>query len=443
MNNYLKHRAIGIMLVSVFILMNYGSAFGKGWFAPAEPGPPVLTVSPTAYQVGQTGSYRITNGKEPINIFNFYGVVRTGSSGSHSGTVAATAPGNGTLCARDAKGRQSCVNVAVSAPPLNIQIDNPNIPVGQKTRLTISGGNKPYHAYHNGNPEMLSLNKISDNAYEITGLIPGRTTIFAGDKEATGYQPQWKSMSVTVQPPLFTAVAYKGSIMVNEGTAVTLRGGTEPYTVFNYNQNLLQVGRMDNIQFYVRGLRPGESNIEFKDAQGKQAVVRMVVTGQVNQLRASIIPNKISIGGAPATLTISSGNYPFAVTEPGGLTTINQSGANEYRVYDKRRPGAANIIVRDISGQTVSLQLTITSQPQPMSIQFTPPKDVFSVNERFTCTISGGIPNYTVNYSAQGIVKETQTGVNTFNFQSMKKGITDIKIVDRNGMTQTKRVEVR
>lgn len=443
MNNCLKRRAIGIMLISVFILMNYGSAFGKGWFAPAEPGPPVLTVSPTAYQVGQTGSYRITNGKEPIRIFNFYGVVRTGSSGSHSGTVTATAPGNGTLCARDAKGRQSCVNVSVSAPPLNMQIDNPNIPVGQKTRLTISGGNKPYHAYHNGNPGMLSLNKISDNAYEITGLIPGRTTIFAGDKEATGYQPQWKSMSVTIQPPPFTAVAYKSSIKVNESTPVTLRGGTQPYTVFYYNQNVLQVGRADNIEFYVRGLRPGESNIEFKDAQGKQAAVRMVVTGQVNQLQASINPNKISIGEPPANLIINSGMGPYTVTEPGGLTSIRPFSVNAYKVYDNRKPGTANITVRDVSGQAVQLQLTIVSQPLPMSIQLTPPKDVFSLNERFTCTISGGIPNYTVNYSAPGIVKETQTGINTFNFQSLRKGITEIRIVDRNGMTQTKRVEVR
>jgi hypothetical protein len=430
------------MLVSVFILMNYNSAFGRGIFYP-EPGPPVLTVSPTAYQVGQTGSYSIRDGKQPVHIANMNSAVVRTSGGSNSGTVTAVAPGGGALCARDAKGRQSCVNVSVSAPPLNISIDNTNITVGQKTRLNISGGNKPYNAYNRGDQRVLSLNKISDNAYEITGLMPGKATIYVVDKEIYAYRSQWRSASVTVQPPPFTAVAYKSSIKVNESTPVTLRGGIQPYTVLYYNQNVLHVGRVDNIQFYVRGLRPGESNIEFKDAQGKQAVVRMVVTGQEIKLQASINPNKISIGGGPATLTINSGIGPYTVTEPGGLTSIRPFSVNEYKVYDNRKPGSANITARDVSGQAVQLQLTIVSQPLPMSIQLTPPKDVFSLNERFTCTISGGIPNYTVNYSAPGIVKETQTGVNTFNFQSMKKGITDIKIVDRNGTTQTKRVEVR
>ncbi|MCX5814524.1 MAG: pilus assembly protein N-terminal domain-containing protein [Proteobacteria bacterium] len=439
MNNFLKHKAICILLISAFILTGYGSAFGMGWFykyvAPLQ-----LNVSPTAYEVGQAGSINASGGQSPITIYtNNPQIVAVRQTGSNMGTVMALNPGTASIIARDGRGTQYGVTVTVKTKPLNTYIDPPKITIGQQSKLSIDGGMKPYRIAGISNGSIISLQQIAENAFYIMGRMPGQANITVQDRNG-----QSKVAQITVSVPPLVAVVTPDNFKVGERATATLSGGMKPYYISAFNRTIVALQQTGPASFFIIGINPGTTDVVFKDAQGQQAAVKVTVQPKYPPLQASINPYMIPISGSVyATLTVKDGMPGYAVYEQGSITRMNRVSLNEFRIYGLRA-GTTNLMVRDASGKTISLQLTITApQAPPLNVQWMPPKDVFSINERFNCAISGGTPNYSVYFSVPNIVTVGQAGPNTFQFQAVRRGITEIKIVDRNGMGQTKRVEVR
>jgi|GEM_PF-6635601 len=438
MNNYLKHKILIIMLISTFILTGYGSAFSMGWYYKYV-SPVKLNVSPTLYEIGQAGRFTISGGSAPIYVYSSNPrVALVRQSSSNAGTVMASYPGTASIIARDSRGTTATVAVTVRTRPLNTYVNPPKITVGQQTKLTVDGGVKPYRITSIDNPRIISFRQIAENAYEIIGKMPGKAHITVMDAVQ-----QQKVAEVEVYAPPLTAAVNKDIFKAGERVTATLNGGVKPYGIYSFNRNIVALQQTGPATFFIIGVNPGATDVVFRDALGQRAAVKVTVQPRFLPLQASINPDRIPVGPAFATLTVREGVPGYVVFDQRNMTSIARVSQNEFRVHGLR-PGAAGIIVRDASGKTVPVQLNILPpQAQPLNIHLTPPKDVFSVNERFACTISGGTPNFTVSYSAQGILKETQTGINAFNFQALKKGITEIRIVDRNGMTQTKKVEVK
>jgi hypothetical protein len=439
MNNYLKQKIIIIMIISAFILTGYGSAFGMGLYykyvAPVK-----LNVSPTSYEIGQAGSFSVSGGSAPIYVYSSNPrVALVRQSSSNAGTVMASYPGTANIIARDSRGTTTTVAVTVRTKPLNTYVNPPKITVGQQAKLDVDGGTKPYRITSIDNPRIISFRQIAENTYEIVGKMPGKAHITVQDAVQ-----QHKVAEIEVYTPPFTAAVNRNTFKAGERATATLSAGVKPYGIYGFNRNIVAVHQHTGPDaFFIIGVNPGETDVVFRDAQGQRAAVKVTVQPRFLPLQAVINPDRIPVGQAFATLTVREGVPGYVVIDQRNLTSITRVSHNEFRVFGLRQ-GAAGIIVRDATGKTVSVQLNILpSQKQPFIIQLTPPKDVFSVNERFNCTISGGTPNFTVSYSAPGILKETQTGINTFNFQALKKGITEIRIVDRNGMNQTKKVEVK
>jgi hypothetical protein len=438
MNNYLKQKIIIIMIISAFILTGYESAFGMGLYykyvAPVK-----LNVSPTSYEIGQAGSFSVSGGSAPIYVYSSNPrVALVRQSSSNAGTVMASYPGTANIIARDSRGTTTTVAVTVRTKPLNTYVNPPKITVGQQAKLDVDGGTKPYRITSIDNPRIISFRQIAENAYEIIGKMPGKAHITVQDAGQ-----QQKTAAIEVYTPPFAAAVDKNTFKTGERAAATLNGGVKPYGIYGFNRNIVAVQQTGPATFFIVGMNPGITDVVFRDAQGQRAAVKVTVQPRFLPLQAAINPDRIPVGPAFATLIVREGVPGYAVIDQRNLTSITRVSLNEFRVFGLR-PGAAGIIVRDASGKTVPVQLNILPpQAQPLNIHLMPPKDVFSVNERFNCTISGGTPNFTVSYSAPGILKETQTGINTFNFQALKKGITEIRIVDRNGMTQTKKVEVK
>ncbi len=105
-------------------------------------------------------------------------------------------------------------------------------------------------------------------------------------------------------------------------------------------------------------------------------------------------PSKI-----PILLTVRGGRPPYQVSASGDAITLQPHGGMnptmaQYRILPKK-PGIADITVKDAAGETRNARFTVTAAPGPLNVTLS--DTIIDLGKSVTLTISGGVPPYRVD----------------------------------------------
>ncbi len=315
-----------------------------------------------------------------------------GTNFQASGIFTGLAAGVYTVTVKDANG---CKNTTV------VTILNSNGPVLTHTSTNADCGNNNGTITANATggtaPYQYSINGIAfQSSNFFTGLVGGTYTLIA--KDVTGCTNA-VVVTITSSPgPLITAIPAAATCGSSNGTITAFgSGGTAPLQ-YSIDGNIFQVSNV------FTNLTPGTYIVTVKDANGCiQSTTVTMANSPAPTVTAVSTPAACNNVNGTITATGSNGIAPLQYSMNG--VTFQTSN-----IFTGLAAGSYTIIVKDITGCTNQVNITITSTGGP-TVTATSTVSACNTNTgSITATASGGLPFY--QYSINGISFQ---GSNVFN----------------------------
>jgi gliding motility-associated-like protein len=312
-------------------------------------------------------------------------------------------------------------NCVTCTPSAGLTITSTTVPAtcslcnGTAT-VTVTGGTAPYTYSWNTTPVQTTATA--------TGLCAGTYTVTVSD--ASGCFTSTATITITttssaltVNTSLQTNVSCFGQC--NGSATVTVTGGTSPYT---YSWNTVPVQTTST----ATGLCAGSYTVTVTDAAGCTGT-RVVTITQPTQVTATTSQVNVTCNGScngSASVVASGGTPGYTYNwAPSGGTNANATGLCA---------GTYTCTITDANGCTITKTFTIT---QPTAITLTTTFTQATCNQAngtATVTITGGTPNYTINWAPSGGTNATATGLTS--------GSYTVTVTDANGCTRTATVVI-
>jgi hypothetical protein len=198
----------------------------------------------------------------------------------------------------------------------------------------------------------------------------------------------------------------KGSVNV---TGIT--GGTQPYTP-SWNPNLGNT-------FTITNLDPGTYQLTITDLRGCTGTQSFVVTDTRTDLTATATGNPVKcFGGNDGSITVtpSGGCPPYTIT--GNVTNLT-AGNYSITVTDASTPAKTVTVSANVSQPNAALAVVST----------TVDSDFGQNNGSITLVITGGTPNYQINWQSTA----TQITQNANPATNLRPGLYNVTVTDANG----------
>jgi hypothetical protein len=146
--------------------------------------------------------------------------------------------------------------------------------------------------------------------------------------------------------------------------------------------------------------------------------------------KITILPSEVqtyTIGGGVGGYTATSSNVALASVTSSGSSFSIKGGAS----------GSAQVVIRDSSGATVLIEVTVTSA-STTPIAILPGDSTGSVGDTLTFSITGGTSPYTVSNNNPSIATVVSS-TNSFTANLQSVGSTDVTVIDaRNNSIKVK-----
>ncbi len=395
---------------------------------------------------GGFGSYTLTlsNANAKATLFQTTAAyTRYHITGVTAGTVTATA--------QDSQGKTAAVMLTIQPEknPLKLMVSATTLQTSATGTLTIQGGTAPYMATMNNN--VLTLTKVNETQYRITPQSSGVAVITVKDAKGTAAQ-----QAITVTAPIFqfqfTSPAdtpkltlSAASLSIGASGAVTIQGGTAPYTV-SASGNQLSLTKVNETQYSITAKAAGTVLITVKDAKGATAQQTMTVTMSAppQQLKLNVPSNVLQLGAAGnagrQTLTVQGGALPYRVTVSGPQIALRQVDAVRYELIPVS-PGTVMVTVRDARGtegsQTITVQL---ARPNPLTMQVS----TFTTRrgQPVEIRLTGGVMPYRLMQQGSPPAQIRQIGSNVFQVVSIYAGDIYLQALDAQGQPAATKLTV-
>ena len=337
--------------------------------------PPALVVLPSTVDVfpGIATALTISGGVAPYRAFSSNTAVLpvpTNVSGTVV-TLLATAVAADTrvvVTIQDAVGQTAVVNVTVhptpATPPPSPVVVLPTdvvISKGVPVVLTISGGLAPYKAY-SSNPIALPVAQsvVGSSITLVAGGVSADTPVVVTVQDSAGQTVRVnvliKADPATPPPPLAilpaSSVVFSGS-----PAALTVSGGTPPYTAFSSNPAVLPVTQAvtgNVIPLFAANVSADTPvTITVLDSDNKTATATVLVRPSTLLNTLTVTPNRADCG-ATAVCTGQTAIAAVTVTAPGGGGIPNRQVrfdviAGDYAIQN----GAALVSSQTVSSDAV------------------------------------------------------------------------------------------
>ncbi|MBK8416190.1 MAG: gliding motility-associated C-terminal domain-containing protein [Bacteroidetes bacterium] len=194
---------------------------------------------------------------------------------------------------------------------------------------------------------------------------------------------------------------------------LTVSGGTTPYVY------LWSTGAITQD---ISGIPAGTYTVTITDGNGCNAIISEVVGQPLNALIAPITAQQIPCNGAATgslTANAQGGTPPYAFVWSNGATTGTISGLTV---------GTYTVSVTDSKGCPYTETATITEPASPVSISGTTTvaNCLSGIGGSVTISISGGTPQYLINWS-NGAISQNLPDVGAGNYT--------VSVTDANGCT--------
>jgi len=268
----------------------------------------------------------------------------------------------------------------------------------------------------------------------------GSTQVSVGSSSATNGNGQTVmvngtagtvSFTVPINPPVIATPANITHVTcfgaATGAIDISVSGGTGNYTyVWSYQNRTTQD---------LTGIPAGTYTVTVTDTGSSQTTSgSFTVTQPASGISIIAVPTNVACTGASTgaiTLNVSGGtgpyNYNWSGTLPDG--TPNQSNLPA---------GTYSVIVTDANNCTASQSITITEPagvPLTISSMVQPVVCGGTSTGRITLTISGGTPNYSINWCCGLPANNTMVS-------NLQAGTYNVTVTDNNGCTATRSINV-
>lgn len=350
-------------------------------------------------------------------------------------------------------------------PISTLNTSSPTICLGGRSTLSvnITGGAQPYNVIWpdgssstNTSPIQRTVSPATTTTYSIDSITDNNGCSVA--------LPSPNSATITVTPLSANAslVAFPTEICAGNtaALAVTITGGTPPYTVTWADLTTPQTGPSSLTRQVSPTSTTSYSISSIVDNNGCELVIiPQPVTIQVNQLPTAMLtttPQEICLDNAVKLKLTLTGAAPFNIVWPDGITgSTNRSSA--FKTFSPISTTIYTAAVTDANncGTVFSNSATTQVNPLPQAFLFASPTNVCSKesstsqlfaldnvpvkikiipnNEVVTLTVvpTGNAP-FTLEWS-DGFVQRTITGVTTRQVAPLVTTTYSLTIIDRNG----------
>lgn len=349
--------------------------------------PPAISVTPTQQNIlcngANTGSVSLNpSGGTPSFTYSW--------SPNVSNTLTATTLTAGvySYTITDALGCKSSNSITITQPPAGtLTISSTSITCNAACDGTaignMSGGTLPYtYSWTPGGALTPSIGSLCPNTYTLrvtdaNGCVKTQTVTIS--------QPTAISLVTTSTSPTCNGVC-NGSI------TITPSGGTAPYSYTLQSSGAPSTsGPSANASF--TNLCAGSYTLTVRDTKGciKQQIINLTQPNPVTLVLNPTSINCFNVCNASVSTVVNGGSpsYTFSWSVGGSGSTINNQCA-----------GPITATVTDSHGCSASASTTITSQPDlTVSITPTNPNCNSQCTGIATTSVSGGVPNYTINWN--------------------------------------------
>lgn len=411
---------------------------------------PLKLLAMTVLAIGDSDNIVISGGKAPYTVTVSGNQLTLTKIDEKKYTITAKLPGQATISVKDSIGAIQQRVVKVTAPPLTLLVEKFPLQVGSKRLMEIKGGVAPY-VLKLSNPTVkaeLKETTPKSSKYEITGSTAGDVDIVVTD--SVGTSTSVRLLIEAAQAPLKIAVSSNRLTLPDQGQQaktehLTIEGGAAPYTVTASSQ--LKLRQISATKYEIIPQSTGSGTITVKDSTGAIKQLTVTVPAAPSEVSA---PLRITFSQKPLAvkasrqLTVQGGVGPYTLTLSNNNAKQSSAGTvsniAKYLITGVS-PGQVTIVVKDSTGATASVSLTI---PGPLKLSVSAQDMIMPANgqqpKTEKLTIQGGIAPYTVK--ALGSIALKQISPDQYEIIPKAAGGGLITVQDRSGTIERASVAV-
>ena len=316
-----------------------------------------------------------------------------------------------------------------SSNPSNFKVNAPSaatLALGGKATYTITGGLAPYMVTNSAPTVVTAV--VSGASLEITPLSIGNALVTvspSGGGASFVISLTIASSSVPLQVQAPAAVTLQAG---NTGV-YTISGGAPPYRAVSSASSVATASVAgDSLQVVANAL--GSATVEVYDSTSAAPVQRTFTVVSTTAFFSSA-PVSVSMGtGTSRSFTVSGGVAPYFVSSSNSAVADASLSGGTLSIVAGSTNGAANIVMRDSGGSTLTVAVTVgtstgffSNAPTALTIQG---------GSSRTVTVGGGTAPYFVSSGNTNVVLATVSGT-TVTLTGQNKGTTTVNMTDSAG----------
>ncbi len=390
-----------------------------------------ITATPTNGSCGTTASIAVSvNGGTAPFMVSMNGVV-VGNTSQNPFTISNVTSGSYTLSITDANGCTSSTPVTVTGGTnkkliVSATTTGASCGSGGSIQLDILGGTPNFDVFLNGN----LVTNTNNRWYIIQNVPAGTHTVKVVDANGCEHTI---TRTVTGTGGNITVTANQTTVACGStGTvAITVAGGSTPYTVFVNGNN---IGTSNQTAFNIVNLSAGSYNITIQGANGCSGSAPVTVSGSNKKFAVTGTVNSATGCSTPGSvqLDILGGVAPFDVYVDGNLVT---NTTNRWYIIQNLTPGTYTIRVVDANGCEDTITKTVGgSSGGNISLTATTTNAGCNGGGTIALDIIGGTAPFDVELDGTLV---TNTSDRWFTITNVTAGSHTVKVTDANGCMAT------
>ena len=400
-----------------------------------------LALEATSASCNSKGSIWATvNGGTAGYSYSWSGPVSGSISTSQTGyRIDNLTAGTYTVTVRDSKGCETVKSITVgnNVSDFTISVEKYNALCGQKgwAYITMNGGSPNYNISWTG-PIAGSVT-TSTSGYRLDNLPVGTYIIivkdYSGceDTKTIVIGDDGSNIGIALEATSATCNG-KGSIWA------TITGGTAGYS---YSWTGPSTGSISTSQtgYRIDDLIAGTYTVTVRDSKGCETSKSITVqsVGGVLTVNLSSTTAVACEHDGTTLVTVGGGTAPYTISYSGVTSGTVVSNDANYQLSGLQ-PGEYTVNVSDSNGCTGSQKIKIFDTGTDLAVDLTPTNANCGAKGMIEVNISGGISNYQINWSGNGLNGTITTGNSSFVLTDLPAGTYRVEVKDGIGCTVSK-----
>ncbi len=372
--------------------------------------------------------------------YSWTGPVAGSASTSQTGyKIDNLTAGTYMVTVRDSKGCETGKSVTVgnNVQDFKITVESTNATCDQKgwAYITMNGGSPNYNITWSG-PSSGAVS-TSTTGYRLDNLAIGTYTItvkdYSGceDTKTIIIEDNGSDIGLALEATNVTCNG-KGSIWA------TISGGTAGYS-YSWTGPVAGSTSTSQTGYKIDNLPAGTYTVTVRDSKGceKQETVTVKSVGGSLTVNLNIATTVACEHDGSTLVSISGGTAPYTISYSGATTGSVVSNSDSYQLTGLQ-PGDYTVNVTDNNGCAGSQKIKIFDNGSDLDITLTETNATCGNKGMVQVNISGGISNYQINWTGNGLSGAITTGNSSFVLTDLPAGTYTITVKDGIGCSVTK-----